>query len=59
MFSIIGCDCILAVATSVGGMANLYTESVKVTKNYEKSVAIVSVCEYQDLGRFLWFHYKW
>ncbi len=41
MFTTIGVDCMLAVVTSVGGMAGVYTESVKVTKELQKSLGII------------------
>ncbi len=41
MFSTIGIDCTLAVVTSVGGMAGVYTESVMVTRKLQKSVGII------------------
>ncbi len=41
MFFFMGVDCMLAVVTSVGGMAGVYTESVRVTKMLEKSFGII------------------
>ncbi len=65
MFSIVGVNCVLAIVTSVGGMASVYTESVKVTRKLQKSIGIIGGGGYRTfvnvnrvcMGR--WLEIKW
>lgn len=49
MFLTIGIDCTLAVVTSVGGMAGVYTESVKVIRKLQTSIGIIGGGGYRNL----------